>query len=94
MRTETTNGIETLIITRLELEQQLLTYAQSEIRSKALLKKELNKPEIEQTPKFINAFAHQEIKARGFKECIEGFLFSFTGKMINIDEQGELIKHE
>lgn len=46
--------------------------------------------------KFPDAMAvatiHQEVKARGFKEAIEGLMFHFTGKMVNVDEEGNLIK--
>jgi Cft2 family RNA processing exonuclease len=37
------------------------------------------------------ATIHQEVKARGFKEAIEGLMYNFTGRMVNVDEEGTLI---
>ncbi|MCP4373007.1 MAG: hypothetical protein GY797_33605 [Deltaproteobacteria bacterium] len=78
------DGEESLVMTRHEVEAMLLVYANNEARADELVLKETN-------AKIIESLKYQKIKARGFKEAIEGLMFTFTGKMINVDSNCKLI---
>lgn len=90
MKTDKIDGQEVLIIGRGQIEKNIVQHWQSEKRANDFLKAELAK--FPNDNAMILAYAHQEIKARGFKEAWEELLFPFTGKICNISNEGELMK--
>lgn len=75
---------EALLMTRKEVERLLLVYAANEIRAEQLLAQATN--ELDKA-----SHEYQKIKARGFKEAIEGLMYYFTKRMVNV-ENGKLIE--
>lgn len=89
MESRIIDGIESLVISRNELEGLLLTYADSEIRAEKFFNEARTK---NVRLAELQMWEHQKIKARGFKEAVEGFMYCFTGSVNNVDEHGKLIE--
>lgn len=65
------DGKKYLMISEDEIKKMVEFHQKNEQRSNDLLKEELDKSEDTQKQEVINMYAHQEIKARGFKEAWE-----------------------
>lgn len=79
------DGVDYLVISKEKIESMVNMHRDNEKRANELLKEELSKPETELQQKSINMFAHQEIKARGFKEAWEELLLHINMPDIIID---------
>jgi len=89
---------EVLIITRNELEEQVKMYALRETKARNLKNdaevkmksaREVHDIILAKAEKISHQFS--ETKAKGFKEAFEGLLAYFTGKVVNVNDEGELI---
>jgi hypothetical protein len=63
------DGKRYLLIEEDQINQSICFHAENEKRAHDLLAEELAMPEDKKRQEIINMFAHQEIKARGFKEA-------------------------
>lgn len=82
MYTEKKHGLDCLIISREEIEERIKFHHAQEKRCAEILALEPDRPDLEGQAK----------KAMGYKEAYESLLFFFTGKMVNITEEGEIIR--